>query len=107
LVDLDGRGFVNFYIKEGPLAPSGGDMFREGMASFSANYTGVRGTWLGKGDLTSNFDSFRAAVAAGKTEVDAALNYTFTGAMAKKYGFTRAVITGNEEFKVVVEFTKP
>jgi hypothetical protein len=55
--------------------------------------------------MTTNFDSFRAAVSAG-TRPEAAAWKTFTGYMAQKNGFTQARIVNNSQDIVVVEFYK-
>lgn len=80
-------------------------MFDEAMAAFGARVEGVRGTWLGGGDLASNFDTFQAGIKAG-LDPAAAASSTFTGRMAARHGFTNVRIVNNAPSKVVVEFTR-
>ncbi len=96
---------LNLYIKVGPDTPRGGQMFNDPMGAFDSNVKGVRGTWLGGGDLADNFDAFKTAVAGGAVPERAAFQ-TFTGHMAAKHGFTTARVVQNDAGKVVVEFTK-
>ena len=79
-------------------------MFNEAMEAFGTNVKGVRGTWLGGGDLADNFDAFKAALKTSTPE-EAAFK-TFTGHMAEKHGFTNARVITNDARKVVVEFFK-
>jgi RHS repeat-associated protein len=97
---------LDLYIAKGPNTPTGGEMFEEAIKAFGlSNIKGIRGTWLGGGDLRTNFDAFQKAIKAGLTPEQAAFE-TFTGAMAKRFGFTKATVTTNEAKKVVVEFTR-
>lgn len=65
LADLGDDGILNLYIKVGPGTPKGGQMFNEAMQAFGPNVKGVRGTWIGGGDIADNFDAFKAAAAGG------------------------------------------
>ena len=69
------------------------------------NVKGVRGTWLGGGDLADNFNAFKSALEKGVSAEDAAFS-TFTGHMAKEFGFTNSRVVENSAGKVVVEFFK-
>ena len=83
-------------------------MFNEVIAAFGANnIKGIRGTWIGGGDLATNYDAFQKAAAAGLSPEQAAVK-TFTGEMARRAGFTKVRIIENNEAskKVVVEFTR-
>jgi hypothetical protein len=102
LSELGEDGFLDLYIKTGPGTPRGGQMFNEAMQAFGTNVKGVRGTWLGGGDLADNFNAFKAA--AKTMSPEQAAFRTFTGHMAQKHGFTHARIVSNNESKVVVEF---
>ncbi|MHB8874599.1 MAG: RHS repeat-associated core domain-containing protein [Myxococcaceae bacterium] len=105
LADLDSGGMLNLYIKVGPGTPRGGQMFAEAMEAFGPNVKGIRGTWIGGGDIADNFNAFGRAVAAGSAPEEAAFQ-TFTGHMAETYGFKTARIVQNDAGKVVVEFTQ-
>jgi hypothetical protein len=109
MAQLDEGGMLNLYIKTGDSTPRGGAMFGEAMQAFgSDNVKGVRGTWLGTGDMRQNFDDFKAGLQAypNLSPEEVALHKTFTGHMSKTFGFTRARIVENTETKVVVEFTR-
>jgi hypothetical protein len=75
------------------------------MEQFGPNVKGVRGTWIGGGEIADNFDAFKAALKAGATPEEAAFK-TFTGKMARRSGFTTAKVVQNDAGKVVVEFAK-
>ena len=75
------------------------------MEAFGSNVKGVRGTWLGGGDLADNFDAFKAAIARGAAPEQAAFQ-TFTGHMAAKHGLKSARVVQNDARKIVVEFTR-
>ena len=80
-------------------------MFREALEQFGPNVKGIRGNWIGGGDIADNFNSFKAAVQAGATPAQAAFE-TFTGKMARRAGFTNVKIVTNTDRRVVVEYTK-
>ncbi len=103
LAELGQDGILDLYIKAGPSTPRGGVMFREALAAFGPNVRGIRGTWLGGGELSTNFDAFRAAVQSGLAPEVAAFR-TFTGEMARRAGFTSARIVEDSGTRVVVEF---
>jgi hypothetical protein len=106
LADLDAGGFLNLYIKKGPKTPSGGQMFNEALAAFGPSQVkGIRGTWIGGGDIADNFNAFKAAKRGGSTPEEAAFK-TFTGHMAAKNGFTTSKVVRDDDAKVVVEFTR-
>jgi len=96
-------GFLEFAIEKGAGKPSGGQMFNEASSGFGNNVLGIRGVWLGGGSMTSNFDSFRAAIASGFSPEEAALQ-TFTGEMAMRNGFPNVTIVTDTAKKVIVEF---
>jgi len=97
---------LDLYIATGPNTPRGGEMFNEALKAFGTNaIKGIRGTWLGGGDLASNFDKFQEGLKAGLTPEQAAAK-TFTGIMAGRAGFTKVRVVLNEAKKVVVEFTR-
>jgi hypothetical protein len=78
-------------------------MFNEALKAYGGSVKGVRGTWLGGGELSSNFDAYKANIKAGMEPPVAAKN-TFTGTMASRAGFTKARIVVDTKSKVVVEF---
>lgn len=81
-------------------------MFKEAIEAFGLkNVKGVRGTWIGGGDLASNFDSYKAALNADRTPAEAA-TMTFTGKMAGRFGFTNVRVIQDDARKVVVEYTR-
>jgi hypothetical protein len=88
-----------------PITPKGGEMFDEAMRAFGPNVKGIRGIWFGTGEMTDNFDSFKAALKSGLPPEEAAF-HTFTGHMAAKWGFTRATVVLNTDKKAVVEFRR-
>jgi hypothetical protein len=45
-----------------PTTPRGGEMFDEAMRAFGPNVNGIRGNWVGTGEMTDNFDSFKDAL---------------------------------------------
>ena len=107
VADLDEEGLLNLYIKakEG-ITPRGSEMFKEAMEQFGPNVKGVRGTWIGGGELADNFDSFKAALTKPGATPEQAAFETFTGKMAQRAGFTSAKVVQNDAGKVVVEFRK-
>jgi hypothetical protein len=105
LASLGNDGILDLYIKAGPGTPRGGQMFTEALNAYGTNVRGIRGTWLGGGDLSSNFDSFQAGIQGGMSPSDAAAS-TFTGKMATRAGFTNVRVVTNTDTRVVVEFTK-
>jgi filamentous hemagglutinin len=106
IAELGEGGMLDLAIQRAPGTPSGGQMFNEAASAFGDNLVGIRGTWLGTGEMTSNYDAFQAALAAGASPEQAALQ-TFTGTMAARNGFTAVNVVTNSVGKVVVEFTKP
>jgi hypothetical protein len=111
LAELDRDGMLKIAIvadkkNKPPTTPKGGEMFEEAMRAFGPNVKGIRGNWIGTGTMTENFDSFKAALKSGLSPEDAALNHTFTGHMAAKWGFTRATVVLNDAAKVIVEFRR-
>jgi hypothetical protein len=88
-----------------PTTPKGGEMFDEAMRAFGSNVRGIRANWVGTGEMTDNFDSFKAALKSGLPPEEAAF-HTFTGHMAAKWGFTRATIELNNDEKVILEFRR-
>ncbi len=111
LAELDRDGMLKIAIvadkkNKPPTTPKGGEMFEEAMRAFGPNVKGIRGNWVGTGTMTDNFDSFKAALKSGLSPEDAALNHTFTGHMAAKWGFTRATVVLNDAAKVIVEFRR-
>jgi hypothetical protein len=88
-----------------PTTPRGGEMFDEAMRAFGPNVRGIRGNWVGTGEMTDNFDSFKDALKSGLRPEEAAF-HTFTGHMAAKWGFTHATVVANNDEKVIVEFRR-
>jgi hypothetical protein len=80
-------------------------MFNEALKAYGSNVKGIRGTWLGGGDLASNFDSYKANIKAG-LDPRAAAQKTFTGTMATRAGFTTVTVVSDTSSKVVAEFTR-
>lgn len=80
-------------------------MFNEALRAYGSNVKGIRGTWLGGGDLSSNFDAYKANIKAG-LDPKAAAAETFTGKMATRAKFTKVTIVSDTDAKVVVEFTR-
>jgi hypothetical protein len=106
LAYLGNDGILDLYIKAGPDTPKGGQMFTEALNAYDGSKVrGIRGTWLGGGELSSNFDSFKAGILGGMSPADAAAS-TFTGKMATRAKFTNVKVVSNTSTKVVVEFTK-
>ena len=105
LASLGNDGILDLYIKAGPTTPRGGQMFNEALQAYGSNVKGIRGTWIGGGDIASNFDSFKAALNAGLSPEQAALA-TFTGKMSARAGFTKVTVIRNDARRVVVEFRK-
>lgn len=111
MAELGKDGFLDLYIVAGPTTPSGGQMFNEALRAYGNNVKGIRGNWNGGGSLSSNFDTFVAAVQGAKpftrlhTPAQAAFE-TFTGKMARRAGFSKVRIIKNDipGNKVVVEF---
>ena len=56
--------------------------------------------------MAANFNSYKVAIRSGKTPQQAAGNHTFTGHMAKKYGYKKVRIVTDDWMIVEVEFTK-
>jgi hypothetical protein len=109
LAELAQDRFLDLVIKSEPRrTPRGGRMFAAALAAFGGrdNIVGIRGTWLGSGELRDNFDSFQKALTAGASPEAAALQ-TFTGKMAMRNGLIKVAVITNTPSKVVVEFTKP
>jgi hypothetical protein len=105
LASLGADGILDLYIKAGANTPRGREMFSEALRAYGSNVKGIRGTWLGGGDLRSNFDSYKASLRAG-LDPSAAAADTFTGKMATRAGFTTITIVTDTDAKVVVEFTR-
>jgi hypothetical protein len=110
LASLGRDGMLDLYIKTGPKTPRGRQMFDEALKAYGPNVEGIRGTWNGGGDLSDNFDSFKAGLKAGLktglTPERAAREATFTGHMAENSGFTKVAVIANFETKVIVEFRR-
>jgi hypothetical protein len=106
LADLDQDGMLNLYIKAKPgVTPRGSEMFNDALNAFGPNVRGVRGTWLGGGDIADNFDSFKGLLSSGLSPEQAALG-TFTGKMASRAGFSNVRVVMDTGSKVVVEFSR-
>jgi hypothetical protein len=110
IADLQSDGMLKLAIaadkkNDPPTTPKGGEMFDEAMRAFGPNVKGIRGIWFGTGEMTDNFDSFKAALKSGLPPEEAAF-HTFTGHMAAKWGFTRATVVSNDAEKVIVEFRR-
>jgi hypothetical protein len=95
LASLGRDGMLDLYIKTGPKTPRGGQMFDEALKAYGPNVNGIRGTWNGGGDLSDNFDSFKAGLKSGLTPERAAREATFTGHMAENSGFTKVAVIAN------------
>ncbi|NVB36395.1 hypothetical protein G6O69_01035 [Pseudenhygromyxa sp. WMMC2535] len=108
MASLDKDGTLHLYIAAGEHTPKGGAMFREAIDAFGADsIKAIEGRWGGGGDLASNFDAYKAAVARGVSPETAALDHTFTGHMAKKFGFTEVELLKDNSKLVVPVFTRP
>jgi hypothetical protein len=103
MASLDDDGILDLYVHKGPSTPSGRNMFDEAMAAFGSNVRGVRGTWLGVGDMHSNFDAFYQNLREGMSAEEAAVN-TFTGRNAVRHGFTEVEVISYNETRVQVVF---
>jgi hypothetical protein len=94
------------HIKAKPgVTPRGAEMFKEALDAFGPNVRGVRGTWLGGGDIADNFDTFKGLLKSGLSPEKAALG-TFTGKMASRAGYSNVRVVMGTGSKVVVEFTR-
>jgi hypothetical protein len=102
---LGGDGFIDFVIQKADHTPDGATMFREMMAAYGTNAKGIRGTWFGTGTLTSNFRAYKRGIAAGLTP-EASAAATFTGDMAREYGYSTVRIVEDTDIMVKVEFTR-
>jgi hypothetical protein len=106
LATLGDDGMLDLVIVKSSTSPSGASMFVEALQAFdSGAVDGIRGTWIGGGSLSDNYDSYRTAVARGLSPEEAALS-TFTGKMAFRNGFTRVEVVSDAAEKLVVEFRR-
>lgn len=105
MASMDSDHILDLYIVrgEGTSTPSGADMFNEAMAQFS-DVRGVRGTWIGGGDIADNFNSYKANLDTMSPQDAAAA--TFTGKMAIRAGFTNITVVTDTNSIVKVTFTK-
>ncbi|WP_306432499.1 ricin-type beta-trefoil lectin domain protein [Streptomyces sp. A1136] len=92
MASIDSDGILNLIVlaKEG-VTPAGSEMIAEVMEKIGGNAKGIRGTWLGGGDMKDNLDSFNAGIQSLKLTREEAARQTFTGKMAAKYGFNGKV----------------
>ncbi|MFD5888860.1 RICIN domain-containing protein [Streptomyces sp. NPDC060334] len=110
---IDSDGILNLIVlAEEDLTPTGSVMIAEVMEKIGGNAKGIRGTWLGGGDMKDNLDSFNAGIQSLMLSPEEAARLTFTGKMAAKYGFTgkvdivKTVGTPGNYTKVEVVFWK-
>jgi hypothetical protein len=90
MLKMDREGYMELgvYTDEAQSTLRGGqalNALREAALEAGVEIRGMRGLWY-KG---SNLDGINAGIRAGMTPEEAALDKTFTGAMAKKYGYSR------------------
>jgi len=104
LAELGSDGILDLAIKTGPETPRGGLMFNEAVKHFGNKVKGIRGTWIGGGDLADNFNAFKTGSSRGAS-VENPFD-TFTGKMAKRNGFDKVEVLKNTESYVEVVFTK-
>jgi hypothetical protein len=114
LGSIDKDGVLNLVVlAEEGLTPTGSEMLADVMGKIGGNAKGMRGTWLGGGDMKDNLDSFNAGIQSLKLTPEEAARLTFTGKQATKYGFTGRVQieklegTPGNYTKVEVVFWKP
>ncbi|WP_238432061.1 RICIN domain-containing protein [Streptomyces cavernae] len=110
---IDNDGILNLLVlAEEGLTPTGSEMIADVMAKIGGNAKGIRGTWLGGGDMKDNLDSFNAGIQSLMLSHEEAARLTFTGKMAAKYGFNgeidivKLVGTPGNYTKVEVVFWK-
>jgi hypothetical protein len=85
---LNSKRILKFSIDRASLPVRGKQMFQDMMEFFGpSNVKGIDSDWLRAPGMTDNLDSFNAAINAGVDPEDAALNYTFSGKMAARWGF--------------------
>jgi hypothetical protein len=88
MAQVDDMGVLNLVMERGPGTPSGRQMFAEVMEHVGPNVEAVRGTW--NPSMPTNLNQFNQLLLEGKTLEEAARS-TFTGSMAKAYGFSGSV----------------
>jgi hypothetical protein len=102
-------GVLSLGILKGSGAPRGSQMFDKAMLAFGWNVEAVRGIWIGGGNMSDNFDTFRTALDEGLTS-EQAVFATFTGKMAWRWGFRNFTLLVHEvtdiEQRVLVEFRR-
>jgi RHS repeat-associated protein len=101
--EVDDEGMLVMAIMKSDQTPPGHVMFKEALAAFGSHVKGVRGLWGNGGDLKTNFDLYKAAIAKGMSPPEAAFE-TKTGQWARDAGFRRAVVTKDTDNKVEVDF---
>ncbi|MFE3760816.1 ricin-type beta-trefoil lectin domain protein [Streptomyces sp. NPDC059104] len=98
---VDNDEILNLVVlAEEGVTPSGSEMIAEVMEKIGGNAKGIRGTWLGGGDMKDNLDSFNAGIQSLQLTEQEAARRTFTGKMAANYGF-------NGEVKIVAKEGTP
>ncbi|MCU0796290.1 MAG: hypothetical protein MUF31_10185 [Akkermansiaceae bacterium] len=96
---------VDFTYMTGPGTPRGAQMFNEMLEHFGSNVIGVRGSWAGGGELSTNFDVYKAAIGRNLSPEEAAA-LTPTGKNATRAGFGKINIFTDNENEVLLEFTR-
>ena len=89
LAHLDESGVLNLGIEVRPTTPRGSQMFAEAMKHIGPEVHAIRGTW--GTSMPDNLNTFNRLLIEGKTFEEAA-RATFTGTMAKRYGFSKVQV---------------
>lgn len=95
LSQLDEKGVLNLGIETGPSTPRGAEMFAEAMKNVGPEVIAIRGKW--NPSMPDNLNSFNQLLKEGKTFEEAARS-TFTGKMAKRYGYSKVEVEKLEGF---------
>ena len=83
----------------------GKKLFKDAMEKIGpGNVKIIRGNWNAGDQMADNFNSYKKLRATNSA--DDAARKTFTGKIANEYGFTNVRVVTDEDYKVVVEFTR-
>jgi hypothetical protein len=108
LASVDELGVLDTAIKVPDALKGQGvgkKLFRDAMSNIGPeNVKVIRGNWHAGDQMADNFNSFKK-LATNQSPEDAAKS-TFTGKMARDYGFNNLRIVTNNENSVVVEFIR-
>lgn len=107
-VSLGGEHSVLIISKDGPNFGYGTELHLSALKVYhnhGIEITSHDGNWPRKPDYT-NWQQYDAGIEAGLAPEQAAMN-TFSGRMARESGLTRATVTANTEYRILVEFQRP